>query len=37
MAAEVVWSVPAADGNHVVGLRFDKPVAFADLQLLANL
>jgi hypothetical protein len=33
--ATVVWVVPAADGTYCVGLRFDKSLRYADLQLLA--
>jgi hypothetical protein len=31
----VVWCLPTPDG-HAVGLRFDKPVAYADLQALST-
>jgi hypothetical protein len=33
--ARVVWCI-AAEGGHAVGLRFDKPVPYADLQALAT-
>jgi len=28
----IVWSLPTENGNHVVGVRFDGSVPFADLQ-----
>jgi hypothetical protein len=33
--ARVVWCLPT-DGGHVVGLRFDKTVSYADLMTLAR-
>jgi hypothetical protein len=35
VTAEVVWSVPAADGRHCVGARFHRPLSYADVQSLA--
>jgi hypothetical protein len=37
LPARVVWCVPAADGHYVTGLRFDEPLAYADLHQLAHL
>jgi hypothetical protein len=33
--ARVVWCLPT-EGGHVVGLRFDKPLSYADLTTLAR-
>jgi hypothetical protein len=34
--AEVVWCLPGADGRFVVGARFVRPLAYADLLALAR-
>jgi hypothetical protein len=34
--AEVVWSIPAADGTFCVGTRFQKNLPYSDLALLAR-
>src|SRR2546430_2060349 len=34
--AEVVWSIPAADGTFVVGSKFQKNVNYGDLQSLVR-
>lgn len=34
--AQVVWSCPTADGNFVLGARFDKSLPYAALQALAR-
>ena len=31
-AAQVVWCIPLADGNHCIGARFDKPLRWMLLQ-----
>jgi hypothetical protein len=35
--AEIVWSVPAADGTFCVGARFQKSIPYRDLALVARL
>jgi hypothetical protein len=35
--AEVIWSVPTADGNHCIGARFGHRLTFYELQSLASL
>ncbi len=35
--ASVVWCVPAADGNHCVGLQFEKALSYLDLNTIASL
>lgn len=35
--AQVIWSVPAADGNFVIGARFHTPISYAELHLLAKI
>jgi hypothetical protein len=32
LPAEVIWSVPTADGQHCVGTSFHKRLSYADLQ-----
>jgi hypothetical protein len=34
--AKVVWSLPLQNGNHCIGVHFEKPLAYADLQRLAK-
>lgn len=34
--AKVVWSLALENGNHCVGLQFEKRIAYADLQKLAR-
>ena len=36
MLANVMWSVEAADGRFVVGVRFQKPIPYVDLHALAR-
>lgn len=36
LVAAVVWSVAAADGRFVVGVRFQKALGYADLQALSR-
>jgi len=35
-AGKVVWSMLLPDGCHVIGVAFDKPLAYGDLQRLAR-
>jgi hypothetical protein len=35
--AQVVWTLPLADGNHCVGARFQKDIPYADLGMLATI
>jgi hypothetical protein len=32
MTGRVVWCIPAADGTHLVGIHFDKPLNFKAVQ-----
>ena len=34
---KVIWSVPAADGGHCVGINFQKYLTYKDLLFFANL
>lgn len=36
LLANVVWCVPAADGNFCIGARFQKPLPYGVLQLLTT-
>ncbi len=36
LAAVVVWCVPGADGNHLVGTRFERSLSYADVLTLAR-
>jgi hypothetical protein len=36
LPAVVVWCVEGADGNHLVGTRFEKALSYADLLALAR-
>ena len=36
VTAEVVWCLPGADGRFVVGVRFERPLPYADLLALAR-
>jgi hypothetical protein len=36
LPAVVVWCVAGADGNHLVGTRFERALSWADIQALAR-
>jgi hypothetical protein len=36
LPAVVVWCVEGADGNHLVGARFERSLSYADMQALAR-
>jgi hypothetical protein len=36
LPAVVVWCVEGADGNHLIGARFERALSYADMQALAR-
>jgi hypothetical protein len=36
LPAVVVWCLEGADGNHLIGARFERPLTYPDIQALAR-